>query len=69
MAPVTAILPATPPQVLADGLAATSARFASHGLTIVRDPAVTPEEWRAYAGIAADGRLAIRNLPMIFTPW
>ena len=43
MNPVTAVLPATPHEVLADGLATTSARFASHGLTTVRDPAVTPD--------------------------
>jgi hypothetical protein len=67
MGPVMKVLPHTPPDVLADGMVATSEIFAAHGLTTVRDPAVTPQEWQVYLDIAAKGRLKVRSKPMIMS--
>ena len=67
LAPVLKVLPPTPADVLADGMARTSESFAAHGIGTVRDPAISPAEWQVYRDIAADGRLRIRSQPMIMT--
>jgi predicted amidohydrolase YtcJ len=67
MAPVLAVLPPTPPDVVADALATTSEIFASHGIGTVRDPAVGPAEWQVATKVAADGRFRVRSLPMIMS--
>lgn len=64
---VRAILPPLPAERLASGLAQASALYAAHGLGTVRDPAVTPEEWRTYLDADAAGQLSVRSHAMIFT--
>jgi hypothetical protein len=61
------VLPALPEPALAAGLAQASARYAAHGLGTVRDPAVSPQEWRTYLRASADGWLSVRSHAMIFT--
>lgn len=61
------VLPPMPEQALAAGLAQASTRYAAHGLGTVRDPAVTPQEWRTYLRADAAGQLSVRSHAMIFT--
>lgn len=67
MAPIFRVLPPTTPQVLGEGMVRTSQTFAAHGLTTVRDPAISPEEWLVYRDLARAGRLAVRSHPMIMS--
>ncbi|MFI6435360.1 amidohydrolase [Streptomyces sp. NPDC050759] len=62
------VLPPLPEEGLAAGLAQTAARYAAHGLGTVRDPAVTPQEWRTYVKAQAAGQLSVRSHAMIFSP-
>lgn len=64
---VRALLPPVPEEDLAAGLAQASNRYAAHGLGTVRDPAVTPPEWRAYLRASAAGQLSVRSHAMIFS--
>ncbi|HEY3686798.1 MAG TPA: amidohydrolase family protein [Streptosporangiaceae bacterium] len=64
---VQALLPEPDQDALATALAETSRQYAATGLVAVRDPAVSPAEWRAYRRAHADGRLAVRSRAMIFT--
>ena len=61
------VLPTLPAGALGAGLAQASAQYAAHGLGTVRDPAVTPEEWRSYLQAAAAERLSVHSHAMIFT--
>jgi predicted amidohydrolase YtcJ len=61
------VLPPLPAEALAAGLAEASARYAAHGLGTVRDPAVTPDEWRTYLRAGAAGQLSVRSHAMIMT--
>jgi predicted amidohydrolase YtcJ len=67
MAPVFRVLPPTTPEVLGEGMVRTSQTFAAHGLTTVRDPAVSPQEWLVYRELGSTGRLAVRSYPMIMS--
>ena len=60
-------LPPLPEPALIDGLARASAGYAAHGLGTVRDPAVSPGQWRAYQRAQAEGRLKVRCHAMIMT--
>jgi predicted amidohydrolase YtcJ len=60
-------LPSLPGEALAAGLAEASRRYAAHGLGTVRDPAVTPDEWRTYLRACAAGQLHVRSHAMIFS--
>ncbi|MFJ8782052.1 amidohydrolase [Streptomyces sp. NPDC102476] len=62
------VLPPLPEKGLAAGLAQTATRYAAHGLGTVRDPAVTPQEWRTYVKAQAAGQLSVRSHAMIFSP-
>ncbi|MFI9272984.1 amidohydrolase [Kitasatospora sp. NPDC052896] len=62
-------LPPLPADALAAGMAQASAGYAAHGLGTVRDPAVTPAEWRSYQQAQEDGQLAVRShVMMMSTP-
>jgi predicted amidohydrolase YtcJ len=61
------VLPPLPDEALAGGLREASRGYAAHGLGTVRDPAVSPEEWRTYLRAAAAGQLSVRSHAMIFT--
>jgi predicted amidohydrolase YtcJ len=61
------VLPPTPADALATGLAQACAQYAAHGIGTVRDPAVTPQEWQTYLQARADGRLSLRSHAMIFS--
>ena len=64
------VLPYVPepePATLAEALGRASADYAALGIGVVRDPAVTPEQWRIYQRAQAEGRLLIRSRPMIVT--
>ena len=50
---------------LVTGLDQASGRYAAHGLGTVRDPVVTPPEWRAYQRAQATGRLSVNSNVMI----
>ncbi|MFI6772201.1 amidohydrolase [Nocardia sp. NPDC050412] len=65
---VQKLLPPLPEVELAAGLAQTAARYAAHGLGTVRDPAITPSEWRTYVKAQAVGQLSVRSHAMIFSP-
>jgi predicted amidohydrolase YtcJ len=60
-------VPPLPEPALIDGLAQASAGYAAHGLGTVRDPAVSPGQWRAYQRAQAEGRLTVRCHAMIMT--
>jgi predicted amidohydrolase YtcJ len=61
------VLPPLPEEALAAGLARASREYAAHGLGTVRDPAVTPAEWRTYLRAHAAGQLSVRSHAMIFS--
>jgi predicted amidohydrolase YtcJ len=61
------VLPPLPEDALAGGLARASASYAAHGLGTVRDPAVSPQEWRTCLRAEAAGQLSVRTHAMIFT--
>jgi predicted amidohydrolase YtcJ len=61
------VLPPLPEKTLIGGLGLASARYAAHGLAAVRDPAVTPDQWRAYLRAHADGQLSVRAHAMMMT--
>jgi predicted amidohydrolase YtcJ len=61
------VLPPLPEEALAAGLREASHGYAAQGLGTVRDPAVSPEEWRTYLRAAAAGQVAVRSHAMIFT--
>lgn len=60
-------VPALSADVLEAGLAEASAQYAARGIGTVRDPMVTPAEWRAYLQAHAAGRLSVRSHAMIIT--
>lgn len=64
---VQALLPPPAQEALVAALAETSQHYAETGLVAVRDPAVSPLEWRAYQRAHREGRLAVRSRAMIFT--
>lgn len=65
--PALKVLPSPPAEALVGGLAQASATYAAHGVGTVRDPAVTPREWRTYRMAEAAGRLSVRSHAMIFS--
>jgi hypothetical protein len=67
MAPILRVLPPTTPEVLGEGIVRTSETFAAHGLTTVRDPAISPDEWLVYRDLAAAGALKVRSHAMIIS--
>jgi predicted amidohydrolase YtcJ len=52
-------------EAVAVGLAQASAHYAAHGIGTVRDPAVTPQAWRAYQQAHVAGQLSVRSHVMI----
>jgi predicted amidohydrolase YtcJ len=62
-----AVLPPLPGERLTAGLAQASGRYAAHGVGTVRDPAVSPDEWRTYLRAQAAGQLSVRAHAMIFS--
>lgn len=64
---VRTLLRQVPEDDLAADLAQASGRYAAHGLGTVRDPTVTPPDWRAYLRASAAGQLSVRSHAMIFS--
>ncbi len=60
-------LPPLPEHVLIGGLGQASASYAAAGLAAVRDAAVTPAQWHAYARAQAGGQLSVRCHAMIIS--
>ena len=60
-------LPPLPEQALIGGLGQASASYAAHGIGTVRDPVVTPAQWRAYVRAQAGGQLSVRCHAMMMT--
>ncbi len=60
-------LPPLPEQALIGGLSQACAGYAALGLAAVRDAAVTPAQWHAYARAQAGGQLSVRCHAMILS--
>ncbi|HEY6793707.1 MAG TPA: amidohydrolase [Kineosporiaceae bacterium] len=65
--PVLRVLPPPAAEDLMRGLAQASAHYAALGIGTVRDPAVSPAEWRTYRTAEAAGQLRVRSQSMIMT--
>lgn len=64
---VQRMVPPPDADAVAAGLTQASAHYAARGIGTVRDPAVSPREWRAYQQTHAAGRLSVRSHVMIMS--
>lgn len=62
------LLPPAPTEALVAGIEAVSREYRRHGIGVVRDAAVSPEEWRTMQRAHEQHRLHVRTYGMILSP-